>query len=149
MAFNSMNAYRLVNAAGAGQFVRFTLSPEKGEHSLPVEQRATADPPYLMKGVFHELPIRYRVMAQLAHDDDQTTDPSKAWPADREWVDMGTVVITGPDTERERNGDILVHDPMRVTDGIEPSDDPILHIRTHVYAESVLRRTGVARSDTR
>ena len=24
-----------------------------------------------------ELPIRYRVMAQLAHDDDQTTDSSK------------------------------------------------------------------------
>ena len=43
MAFNSMNAYRLVNAGGAGQFVRFTLSPEKGEHSLPVsnERRRT------------------------------------------------------------------------------------------------------------
>ena len=149
MAFNSINAYRLVDANGAGRFVRFTLSPERGEHSLPVEQRATADPHYLMKGVVDELPIRYRVMAQLAHDDDQTTDPSKAWPADREWVDMGTVVITDRDTERERDGDILVHDPMRVTDGIEPSDDPILHIRTHVYAESVLRRTGVARSDTR
>lgn len=148
MAFNSMNAYRLVNADGAGQFVRFTLSPEKGEHSLPVEQRATADPHYLMTGVFDELPIRYRVMAQLAHADDQTTDSSKAWPADREWVDLGTIVITGLDTERERDGDILVNDPMRVTDGIEPSDDPILHIRTHVYGESVLRRTGVARPDT-
>jgi catalase len=100
-----------------------------------------------MTGVVDELPIRYRIMAQLAHDDDQTTDPSKAWPADREWADMGTVVITGPDTERERDGDIPVHDPTRVTDGIEPSDDPILHIRTHVYAESVFRRTGVARSD--
>jgi len=137
-----------VNAGGAGQFVRFTLSPEKGEHSLPVEQRATADPHYLMKGVFDELPIRYRVMAQLAHDDDQTTDASKAWPADREWVDLGVVEMTGPDTERERDGDILVNDPMRVTDGIEPPDDPILQIRTHVYGESVLRCTGVARPDT-
>ena len=82
------------------------------------------------------------------HADDQTTDASKAWPADREWVDLGTIVITGLDTERERDGDILVNDPMRVTDGIEPSDDPILHIRTHVYGESVRRRTGVARPDT-
>ena len=148
MKFNSMNAYRLINADGVGQFVRFTLSPEKGEHSLPVEQRASADAHYLMKGVFDELPIRYRVRAQLAHDDDQTTDPSNAWPADREWVDIRTIVITGPETERERNGDILVNDPMRVTDGIEPSDDPILHIRTYVYGESVLRRTGVERPDT-
>ncbi len=145
MAFNSMNAYRLVDAEGAGRFVRFTFSPERGEHSLPVEQRATADPHYLMKGVAGELPIRYRVLAQLAHDDDQTTDASKAWPADREWVDLGTVEMTGFDTERERDGDVLVYDPMRVTDGVEPSDDPILHIRTHVYSESVRRRSGVAR----
>jgi len=145
MKFNSMNAFRLVNADGEGRFVRFTLFPEKGERSLPVEQRATADPHYLMKGVFDELPIRYRVMAQLAHDDDQTTDASKAWPADREWVDLGTIEMTGPDTERERDGDVLVNDPMRVTDGIEPSDDPILHIRTYVYSESVRRRTGLER----
>ena len=51
-------------------------------------------------------------MAQLAHDDDQTTDPSKAWPADREWVEpLGVVEMTGPDTERERDGDILVNYP--------------------------------------
>jgi catalase len=144
MAFNSLNAFRLVNAAGEGQFVRFRLVPEKGEHSLPVEQRATADPHYLHDGVSGELPIRYRLTAQLARDDDQTTDASRAWPADREWAELGTVEITGPDTGRERDGDILVNDPMRLTDGIEPSDDPILHIRRHVYAESVRRRTGVA-----
>jgi catalase len=148
MAFHSMNAFRLVNADGDSRFVRFTLSPEKGEHSLPADQRASADPDYLFTGVWDELPIRYRVMVQLAHDDDQTTDSSKEWPADREWVDMGTIEMTGPDTERERDGDILVNDPMRLTDGIEPSDDPILHVRTYVYGESVLRRTGVPRPDT-
>jgi catalase len=35
-----------------------------------------------------------------------------------------------------------------VTDGIEPSDDPILRIRTYVYGESVRRRTGVERPAT-
>jgi len=38
-----------------------------------------------------------------------------------------------------------VNDPTRVTDGIELSDDPILHIRTYVYGESVRRRSGVER----
>jgi hypothetical protein len=136
---------RACNADGAGRFVRFTLSPEKGEHSLPVEQRATADPHYLMKGVFDELPIRYRVIAQLAHDDDQTTDPSKAWPADRERVDVGVVVITGPDTERERDGDILVNDPMpdgrdRAVGRPDPAH-PYLRLRG-VGARSHRRRTA-------
>ena len=145
MAFNSLNAYRLVDTDGAGRYVRWRLAPEAGEHSLPVEERATADPDYLMKGIGELLPVRYRLLAQLAADDDQTTDASKAWPTDREWVDMGVVEVTGPDTERERDSDILVMDPMRLTDGIEPSDDPILHIRTHVYSESVFRRSGVER----
>jgi catalase len=35
----------------------------------------------------------------------------------------------------------------RVTGGIELSDDPVLHIRTYVYSESVRRRSGMERPD--
>lgn len=38
--------------------------------------------------------------------------------------------------------------PTRVTDGIELSDDPVLHIRTHLYGESARRRSGVERPTT-
>ena len=148
MRFNSLVAYRLVNADGVGQFVRWRLAPEAGEASLPVDERATADDDYLMTGIYDLLPVRYRLLAQLAAEGDQTADSSRAWPDDREWVDMGVVEMTGPDTERERDGDILVNDPTRVTDGIELSDDPILHIRTYVYGESVRRRSGVERPAT-
>jgi catalase len=61
---------------------------------------------------------------------------------------MGLIELTGRELERERDGDILVNDPTRVTDGIELSDDPILRIRTYIYAESVRRRSGVDRPDT-
>ena len=33
----------------------------------------------------------------------------------------------------ETAGDIRVFDPMRICDGIEPSDDPILRFRPKVY----------------
>jgi len=55
---------------------------------------------------------------------------------------MGVVELTGPDTEGECDGDLLVMDLMRVTDGIEPSDDTILHIRTYGYSVSVELRSG-------
>ena len=58
---------------------------------------------------------------------------------------LGTLEVTGIATDRERDGDILVFDPTRVTEGIECSDDPILHFRAHAYDESVFRRTGVRR----
>ena len=142
-----MNAYRLVNADGAGRFVRFTLSPEKGETACR-SRRATADPHYLMRGSSTTCdPLPGGGPARRTTTTRPPT-PARPWPADRERVDLGVVEITGPDTERERDGDILVNDPMRVTDGIEPSDDPILHIRTYVYGESVRGRTGVERPDT-
>ena len=34
---------------------------------------------------------------------------------------------------------------MRVTDGIEPSDDPVLRFRTYAYSASVKLRSGVDR----
>ena len=40
---------------------------------------------------------------------------------------------------------MLVFDPTRVTDGIELSADPILHIRPDAYAVSVERRSGARR----
>ncbi|MHC1559027.1 catalase family peroxidase [Actinomycetospora sp. C-140] len=142
MAFNSLVAYRLVAADGSGRHVRFRCEPEAGVAALPAEQQGGADNDYLMTGVLEQVPVRHRVLAQLAAGGDQTTDSSQEWPADREWVDLGVVEVTGPDTERERDGDVLVYDPMRVTDGIEPSDDPILHLRPLLYAESVRRRTA-------
>ena len=39
---------------------------------------------------------------------------------------------------------VMVMDPMRLTDGIEPSDDPILHVRPGAYSVSVERRIQAA-----
>ena len=36
----------------------------------------------------------------------------------------------------------LVFDPMRLTDGIEPSDDAILAARPKAYSVSIERRTA-------
>jgi len=60
-------------------------------------------------------------------------------------VELGTLELTGLDTTRETGDDVLVFDPMRVTDGIEPSDDQILHVRSPAYSVSVERRSGAPR----
>jgi catalase len=36
----------------------------------------------------------------------------------------------------------MLHDPTRLTDGIEASDDPVLAVRRGVYEVSVAHRTG-------
>jgi catalase len=88
--------------------------------------------------------VRFDLQVQIAGRDDSTVDPSAPW-ASTETATVGTLEITGLDTARERDGDIVVFDPMRVTDGIEPSDDPVLHFRSHAYSVSVKDRSGVDR----
>ena len=62
------------------------------------------------------------------------------WPKLRREVEVGSYEITGLETERETGGDVLVFDPTRVIDGIELSEDPVLHFRGAAYTESVRRR---------
>ena len=60
----------------------------------------------------------------------------------REQVDLGRLDVTGLAFDRERDGDILVFDPIRLPDGIAPTDDAILLARSDAYRVSVTRRTA-------
>jgi catalase len=82
------------------------------------------------------------MLVVIAEDGDPIDDPTAEWPAERERVEVGRLELTGPETGREKEGDVLVFDPVRVTEGIETSDDPILHFRSRAYRASVGRRSG-------
>jgi catalase len=145
VAYNSIHAFRLVNGDGEGRWVRWRWLPDAGVEWLPEDEREAMNPDFLQKEIFERLPVRFTLIARIATDGLPTEDPTAAWPEDLETVEMGSVELTGPETEREQDGDVMVMDPTRVTDGIELSDDPILHIRSHAYSVSVERRSGVPR----
>lgn len=147
LTFHSSVAYVLVDQEGKRRSLRWEFTPEAGDHVLSDAEREAAGPDYLMTEILERLPVRFALRAQLARAGDPTHDSTARWPADREWVEMGVVELTAPDTVRETGGDVLVMDPMRLTPGIEPSDDPILHVRRPAYAVSVAQRTGTAARD--
>ena len=145
IAYNSIHAFRLVNAAGDARWVRWRWIPDGDVEWLPEEEREGMDRNFLQQEILERLPVRFTLVARIAEDGAPTDDPTVAWPEDVETVEMGVLEITGPETEREQGDDVMVMDPTRVTDGIEPSDDPILHVRSHAYSVSVERRSGVPR----
>jgi catalase len=147
-AFNSLHAFQLVNGAGEGRWIRYRIEPEAGVATVPEEEIEGLPPDYLQDEIRERLerePVRFRLLATVAEDGDPLDDPTAAWPEEREQVELGTIELTGLDTSREVGDDVLVFDPTRVTDGIEPSDDPILHARSGAYSVSVERRSGVSR----
>ncbi|MGH3578115.1 MAG: catalase family peroxidase [Mycobacterium sp.] len=145
--YHGLHAFRWVGADDSARFVRYHLVPAAGKEflTLPVGRTKSAD--FLFEELDERLasdPVQFYYQVQIAAPGDSTVDPSKAWRS-TQTVTVGTLDITGIDTEREQGDDIVVFDPMRVTDGIEPSDDPVLRFRTHAYAASVKLRTGVDR----
>jgi catalase len=145
LAYNSIHAFRLVDAEDNGRWIRWRWLPEAGVEWLPEAEWEGMDPNFLQGEIVDRLPVRFTLVARLGGEGLPTDDPTAAWPEDLETVDMGTVELTGPETQRETGDDVMVMDPTRVTDGIEPSDDPILHVRSHAYSVSVERRSGVPR----
>jgi catalase len=61
---------------------------------------------------------------------------------DRPRVTIGRLEVIRPTTVEEIGDVVMMHDPTRVTDGIEVSDDPVLAARRGVYEVSVAYRTG-------
>ena len=145
--YHGLHAFRWVAADGTDRFVRYHLHPVAGEEFLSGPAAKGKDADYLLHELNHRLaggPVRFDFRVQIAGPNDSTVDPSAHWKS-HETVTVGTLEITGLDTEREHGDDIVVFDPMRVTDGIEPSDDPVLRFRTLAYSASVKLRTGVDR----
>jgi catalase len=149
-AYNSLHAYRFVDDTGDGRYGRYGWEPEAGEASLSVEEAEARGPDYLQDDLATRLadkPAAFTLSVQVAEDGDAINDPTVPLPDERPRVTMGRLEVTGVAHDREQGDDVLVFDPTRVTDGIELSDDPILHFRPHAYAESVFRRSGVARAE--
>jgi catalase len=143
-AYNGIHSYRWLDSGGGSRWVRYRLEPEAGERSLPGDGAKARGRDYLQEEILNRAETAFRLLAIVGEEGDPVDDPTAAWPEERERVDVGRLVLTGPETERERDGDILVFDPTRVTAGIELSDDPILHFRPRAYSVSVARRTGTS-----
>lgn len=145
--YHALHAFRWSDASGGSRFVRYHWVPEAGEHFISLLAARSKGHDFLnddLDARLGEAPVRFTLQVQVAGPDDSTVDPSVAW-ASEERVTVGTLEIVGLETEREHDGDVVVFDPMRVTAGIEPSDDPILHFRSLAYSESVQLRSGIGR----
>jgi catalase len=143
--YYAIHAYRFLDAQGGSRYVRYTLAPEAGEAKLSGREAKRRGRDYLQDEIRDRIkrgPVRFTLELQIARPGDNVDDPASAWPKERERVRAGTLEITELETEREKDGDVLVFDPTRVADGIELSNDPVLNFRRAAYSDSVARRTG-------
>lgn len=144
ITYHALHSFSFVAADGSSRWVRYHFAPDAGEAAITDEEGAARADDYLRVELAERLaagPVAFHIDVQIAEDGDPIDDPTVAWAEDRERVRIARLDITGLAFDREVDGDILVFDPTRVPDGIELSDDQILHARSGAYRESVARRT--------
>lgn len=142
--YYAVHAFKWIDADGGERYVRYSWVPEANEPPLSPEEARRRGADYLQEDIAARLPVRFTLELQVAGPGDKVDDPTSVWPEKRETVAAGTLELTELETGREQGGDVLVFDPVRVTDGIELSEDPILKYRSLAYSVSVERRSGVA-----
>jgi len=144
-AFHALHAFRFVNAADEAQYARYHWEPEAGVAGQTLEELQKQSPSYLFEELearLRKAPVVQNLVLQLAGIGDPTDDPTAPWPDDRSRVNIGRLEIMRTTTVEEIGDPVMMHDPTRLTDGIEASDDPVLAVRRGVYELSVAYRTG-------
>ena len=143
LAFYGVNAFKFTNAAGKTAFARYQILPLAGEQALPEAEQKKAAANYLMEELparIAKAPVAFRLVAQLAQAGDPVNDGSMVWPSNRPLVELGTIRLTGTVANQVAEQKALLFNPLSLTDGIAPSDDPILLIRPAAYGVSYAQR---------
>ncbi|MBS0561202.1 MAG: catalase family peroxidase [Proteobacteria bacterium] len=140
--YYGVDAFFLVDKAGAKHAVRYIMQPEKVVHLDPAEAAKRA-PDFLVAGLANRLakgPAVFHLKAQLAEPGDPITDATKPWPAERKQIDLGVLTVTKVAADSAAAEKALLFLPGRLIDGIEASDDPLIAVRDGAYPISFARR---------
>lgn len=142
-AFFGVNAFKFTNAGGQQRYIRYQILPVDGEQFVADKDVARLPANFLFDELRTRLPresAQFRLVAQIAQPGDPINDGTQVWPASRQTVELGRLVLTQVVEDSAGMEKRLQFNPLVLTDGIEPSADPILLARPEAYTYSIERR---------
>lgn len=142
--YNSLHAFYLVDENDHQTAVKWRFEPLAGEHLLSDEALAAKGADFLKDDLAQRIQqgdVAWDMVISIGQDQDPLTDPTQAWPSDREAIIAGRLTLHKlyQDTETAPCTPIN-YDPLLLSDGFEPTDDPVLQARSPAYAISAGRR---------
>jgi catalase len=150
--FFGVNSFVFTAPDGTRRHLRWTFEPVAGRVGLTPQERQSRGPNFLhdeLRARVAQAPAEWRVLLVIPQPGDPLLDATKAWPADRETVEVARLRITSvsaggtpvtPGAPPPGPCEPVMFNPLLLPAGIEPSDDPILLVRAETYAISLSRR---------
>ncbi len=138
--FYGLHTFYFQGDAGERTKFRWQLVPDLGVAVLDQEAAASKPAAFLAQTLAQQLEqgtVSFKLVANIGEAADSDIDPSVQWPEDRPQVTLGTVRVTASGGTQCRD---LNFDPNVLSAGFEPSDDPVLRMRSPAYAISFAKR---------
>ncbi|MGC2457279.1 MAG: catalase family peroxidase [Gallionellaceae bacterium] len=144
-AYFGIHAFKFVNRANQTTLVRWRFVPQEGEKRLSDAELKTMPPDFLEQDLIERTrraPVRWNMVIEIGKPGDPEDNPTLAWPADRNKVIVGYLTIFSAMPQKGAACEKINFDPLVMSDGIEPTNDPVLLFRSPAYALSFAKRMG-------
>ena len=122
-SFFGVTAMRFTNKDGVSRYGRYRIVPEAGSDPLADAVAAGKSANFLFDELAERIakgPIRFRVLAQMANDEDIVDDATIHWPEERTLLDLGAFTLTEPVTDGAHEQKNIIFDPFHAWKGSIP-----------------------------
>ena len=142
-AFFGIHTFKFIDKNDKTTLVKWRFVPEDGEKELTNAQLTSMPRDFLQQALIDRVkqgPVKWDMWVTVGEPGDPETDPTVLWPSDRKEFKAGTLTITAAMPQDGSECKNINYDPLVMTDGIAPTDDPVLLFRSPSYAVSFVKR---------
>ncbi len=141
--FFSVHTFKFIDAKNQTTLVKWRFVPEAGVTRLTDAQMASAPKRFLDQDLMEKTakgPVRWNMELTIGQPGDEQTNPTVYWPADRKKIQAGVLTINKATPQAGADCEKVNFDPLVMSEGIAPTNDPILLFRSPAYATSYAKR---------
>ena len=141
--FYSVHTFKFINKNNKITLVRWRFVPQDGVKRLSDEELKTAPTRFLDQDIMNKTQagvVRWDMVLVIGDPMDEQTNPTIYWPVDRKEIKAGVLTLTSASPQQGGACEKINFDPLVMTSGIAPTNDPVLLFRSPAYANSYAKR---------
>ena len=142
-AYFGIHTFKFINEKDKTTLVRWRFVPQDGEKQLDEAALKSSPANFLEQALIKRAAqgaVKWDMMVTLGEPDDTQDNPTIAWPQDRKQIKAGTLSITKAMPQKGAECEKINFDPLVMSKGVAPTNDPILLFRSPAYAVSFAKR---------
>jgi catalase len=140
----SIHTFKFIDAKNTEHMVRWRFVPRDGTKEMTAAEMKAGPRDFLEKNLIERTrkgPAVWDMIVYVGEPGDPEDNPTLAWPESRTHFTAGTLTITQATSQQKGMAcEPINFDPLRMADGIAPTNDPVLLFRSPAYAVSFGKR---------